>query len=345
MATFLRERGFLAGYAAMLFGVTLLVAGFGIDAYLHSRDPDLAEREGVFTTSNPGHLLVVIGLACTILGAFIGPYTRWVLARRSVVLSALVPAIALAAAVSISAVFALTINDLDHGDEHGHADQASVETAADTAGGSGVTTAAGGERGHDAAVTAEHGSHALPILPRHLATVALEESTFHEPSQQAAVTEENMRFAEQFLAGVKLETAKYQDVSVAEAEGYTRITPDLPLIGAHFYNAQYVGSLAPGHPGIILYQSDGAGGWKLAGLAYMIPKVPGIDTPPDTQLGGLAQWHYHTNLCFSPGNVTIAVDGAHCGGLFIAETPWLLHVWAWKDSPEGVFNHANSLLQ
>jgi hypothetical protein len=79
-------------------------------------------------------------------------------------------------------------------------------------------------------------------------------------------------------------------------------------------------------------------------MLYQLPKTDGVDTPPVTPLGPLANWHYHTDLCFTASGVVIR-DAAGCGGVFVAETDWLLHVWAWKDSPEGVFNHANSLLQ
>jgi hypothetical protein len=81
-------------------------------------------------------------------------------------------------------------------------------------------------------------------------------------------------------------------------------------------------------------------------VSFQLPKVLGDETPPETPLGGLAGWHYHTNLCFGEGgNATLAPDAAHCAGIFVQETGWLLHVWAWLDSPEGVFDHANSLLQ
>jgi hypothetical protein len=64
-------------------------------------------------------------------------------------------------------------------------------------------------------------------------------------------------------------------------------------------------------------------------------------------LGSLAQWHYHSNLCFDLRTAVVseAATAAQCQGRFAFETPWLLHAWIWIDSPEGVFDHANSLLQ
>ncbi|MEX1195825.1 MAG: hypothetical protein WD904_03780 [Dehalococcoidia bacterium] len=335
MTALLKERGFAAGYGLMLLGVFVLLDGFAVDAWLHGRDETLAAREGLFTLSNPGHLLIFIGLAVTILGACIGPYSRWVLGKRSVALSLLVPVAAIVIAGSSSAAFATAVNNMSHEDEgHVHDASAAVSDAhTDTATHGGGLSAA------------LHHGHMAHVLRDNQATVALAESTMHEPANNQTVTAENLAFAEQFLVDARAGTEKYQNVAVAEAEGYLRITPDLPLIGAHFFKDGLEG-LDPAHPSILLYQDDGADGWKLAGMSYTLPKTFGDDVPPETGLGGLAGWHYHSNLCFlAGGGVTIAFNEGDCGGVFVQETGWLLHVWAWLDSPEGVFNHANSLLQ
>src|SRR6266508_2042814 len=47
--------------SAGLLGVVALLAGLAIDSYLHAKDPTLAHREGLFTLSNPGHVLLEIG--------------------------------------------------------------------------------------------------------------------------------------------------------------------------------------------------------------------------------------------------------------------------------------------
>jgi hypothetical protein len=264
-----------------------------------------------------------------------------VLGRQSALISLAVPVAAIAIAGSSSAAFAMAINDLSHEDEnHAHADGAAASEAVDHDDSSVEET--GGLGG----LAESHGGHGVHILPEHQATVAIAESTMHEPENTQPVTAENLRFAEQFLAEARAGTEKYKDVAAAEADGYFKITQDIPLIGAHYLKPGSEG-LDPAHPSILLYTENEAGGWDLAGLSYTLPKTPGDDTPPETELGGLAGWHYHTNLCFlQGGSATIAMDQAHCdGGLHVPETGWLLHVWAWLDSPEGVFDHANSLLQ
>ena len=59
-----------AGLRLTWLGAVAQVAGLGIDAWLHARDPGLAAREGAFTLTNAGHALLVVGIALVLLGAF-----------------------------------------------------------------------------------------------------------------------------------------------------------------------------------------------------------------------------------------------------------------------------------
>lgn len=56
-------------------GVGALLIGLALDAYLHAKDPTLAHREGLFSLSNPGHVLLGIGIALVVVGLVGASYT------------------------------------------------------------------------------------------------------------------------------------------------------------------------------------------------------------------------------------------------------------------------------
>jgi len=61
--------------SAGLVGVVALLSGLALDSYLHARDPNLAHREGLFTLSNPGHVLLGIGIGLVVVGVVGAAYT------------------------------------------------------------------------------------------------------------------------------------------------------------------------------------------------------------------------------------------------------------------------------
>ena len=84
MTELISRNGFGVGYGLMLTGLIVLLSGLDIDSYVSTRTRrTLASREGIFILSNPGHLIVAVGLAMTVIGACLGPYSRWVLPSRS----------------------------------------------------------------------------------------------------------------------------------------------------------------------------------------------------------------------------------------------------------------------
>lgn len=67
-----RPRLLLAFLALGVLGLVVMMAGLAWDARMHTADPGLAEREGVFTLSNASHALSSIGtamVAISIVGA------------------------------------------------------------------------------------------------------------------------------------------------------------------------------------------------------------------------------------------------------------------------------------
>jgi hypothetical protein len=65
----------VAFLGAGLVGVTSLLVGLAVDSYLHAKDPTLAHREGLFTLSNPGHVLLGIGIGLVVVGMVGAAYT------------------------------------------------------------------------------------------------------------------------------------------------------------------------------------------------------------------------------------------------------------------------------
>src|SRR3979411_1828084 len=75
-----------------LLGAASLLLGLSLDAYLHAQDPTLAHREGIFTLSNPGHVLLGTGIALVVAGLIGAAYTSlpsgaW--ARRGLLIASL----------------------------------------------------------------------------------------------------------------------------------------------------------------------------------------------------------------------------------------------------------------
>lgn len=125
------------------------------------------------------------------------------------------------------------------------------------------------------------------------------------------------------LAAARAGTARYQRLENALANGYVDIDLCVPGQGCHFLNSSLIdGVFDPGKPEILMYSPQGDR-MRLVGVEYAIPyqaeNVPG--PAPDGFAGEADAWH--------------AVDGFQL---------WLLHVWVWRNNPEGMFADSNPLV-
>lgn len=152
---------------------------------------------------------------------------------------------------------------------------------------------------------------------------------------------------------------KYYDVRAAEADGYRNTTNDVPFMGAHFLNSQYVadGVFDPARPEGLLYSKLGQGDdaeWKLVGVWYLL--VPGVNSgvtatmPPEGFAGNLDLWHEHIGLCTRAGIISENNTQEDCladGGRWVGDLRWMMHAWVAPevmDNPEGVFAYLNAEL-
>jgi hypothetical protein len=132
-----------------------------------------------------------------------------------------------------------------------------------------------------------------------------------------------------FVKLVRQSTERFRDVSVAEAEDYNLLFgcvsgPDYGAMGLHFANLDLVFDdvLDPARPEIVIYEPLPNGRLRLIGADYLIladawhAKHPATETP---QLMGQL-----LHLFESPNRFGLPAF-------------YTLHVWAWKENPNGTF--------
>jgi hypothetical protein len=126
-------------------------------------------------------------------------------------------------------------------------------------------------------------------------------------------------------------TARFRDPAVANAEGYFLqfgcvSGSDLGAMGMHFVNGSLVGDgeVDAAHPEIVLYEPIGNGRVRLTGADYLVIA---------------ADWNAkHTSPPELMGQLFHLFDSPNRFGLPAFYT---LHVWAWKDNPNGTFTNWN----
>jgi hypothetical protein len=65
-------------------GLSVLLAGLGLDGLLHRLDPALVEQESIFSLGNPGHLLMALGIGLLVANTVLFLVRRaWNLKKRA----------------------------------------------------------------------------------------------------------------------------------------------------------------------------------------------------------------------------------------------------------------------
>jgi hypothetical protein len=126
---------------------------------------------------------------------------------------------------------------------------------------------------------------------------------------------------------VREATEPFRDVAVAEAEGYGLLFgcvtgPDAGAMGMHFVKMALVGDdvLDPEHPEIVIYEPLSNGKLRLIGADFLVLKDvwDANHAAPPQIMGQLLHLFEAPNRFGLPAFYT-------------------LHVWAWKDNPNGTF--------
>ena len=131
---------------------------------------------------------------------------------------------------------------------------------------------------------------------------------------------------------VREATERFKDPAVADAEGYKLAFgcvsgPDFGAMGLHFVNMSLVGdpALDPRHPEIVLYEPQPDGRLRLIGADFLV-----LASAWDALHPGEAPQIM--------GQLLHLFEAPNRFGLPAFYT---LHVWAWKENPNGAFTNWN----
>lgn len=164
---------------------------------------------------------------------------------------------------------------------------------------------------------------ALPALAQ--------DAHMHAPTTRQEQTKEQKDKANALVDVVRQATERFKDVAAAEAEGYALqfgcvSGGDLGAMGLHFVNSGLVGDgeLDAARPEIILYEPLPNGQLRITGADYLVVADA---------------WNAkHSGPPELMGQLFHLFDSPNRFGLPAFYT---LHVWAWKENPNGTFTNWN----
>jgi hypothetical protein len=362
-------------FAAGVIGMLIVFVGLAVDAYRHNNG---AGEESLLSFGNPGHAIAAIGLAVTSaamlaglsVAALKGVDTANLAIRRFIPVTAAWVAVATVAISSVTYIGASGVtvghsHDDGNGDtvaaaEDDHHDgqdggDAGVAQALEEEGISGTDTdpdtvqgaLTQGASGHPDG-RHDHGKHATFT---ELTSKSDEELVSLFPEN--TVTEEDLPSLRSQVIQVREVALKFPTTASANAGGYVNTTSDVPFMGQHYLNFDYVrdGIFDPAKPEGLLYSKIDGGEPKLVGVWFLqIPGIGGVkkDVEPVGFAGDLDLWHAHVGLCLvglSGASEGETKEGCEAkGGRFTADLRWMMHVWVApeaSENPDGFFAYLN----
>jgi hypothetical protein len=313
-------------------GLALLLAGLGFDAVAHARDPGLAAEEGVFTLSNPGHLLAGIGIGVVVVG-LAGALATLVLARRgwrplSTPARLGLAGGALALALLAGGVGAWAAAGAGNHDDHlataaahVHGEPEGTDTA--TPDGTGTDGPEGaGTAAPDGTGTAGAGT------PGHVHGPNL-------PDVAAAGADERARAETLWKASIA-NAERWRDPEAAAAAGFRfqgkQRPGDKPVRFLHVPNPAWRADgrvLDPERPETLVYWRSSGDRLVLVGVMYAAAR----GEPGPTVGGPITRWHDHES-CRDPATrakLGRPVAGACPDGQVLRRSGEMMHVWFTDD--------------
>jgi hypothetical protein len=156
---------------------------------------------------------------------------------------------------------------------------------------------------------------------------ALAQAGQTQASKQPPLTEQKKDDAGALLKIVRDSTERFKDVKVAENEGYALMFgcvtgPDAGAMGLHYVNGNILSrnELDPTKPQIVIYEPQPDGSLQLIGADFVVfaDAWDKKNQGPPQLMGQLFHYFESPNRFGLPAFYT-------------------LHVWAWKDNPNGAF--------
>jgi len=152
--------------------------------------------------------------------------------------------------------------------------------------------------------------------------------------------------------------ARYKDYRVALDEGFAPLHPERKPKHYHFVNRHHRFKARfrfdAAEPSALLYKKT-EDGYELEGAMYTAPRGSSEDELNARIPLGIAQWHAHVNLCFSPdgsrrrlsrrlfgfkGTIATESECRQAGGQFVPQAGgWMIHVYPFKATPAEIWTH------
>lgn len=175
-----------------------------------------------------------------------------------------------------------------------------------------------------------------------------------------AATPQDSARAQEIVRTARAALDRYQDVTIAEADGFRKFLPGVKQKMYHYtslrnaFDASF--GFDAGRPTSLLYEPDAKGQMKLIGAMYTAPGRLREEQLDARVPLSIAQWHQHVNMCVPPaaqhdemfrprarfglnGSITTAAECAAAGGTFRPRVfGWMVHLYPYEKTTDAMWS-------